>query len=83
MSVPRQLKLQDCKIVGYPIDEFHHLLKASDECLKFTEDSFIVERENREPIIYKGKISDLKILRDSYLAEVFVNGGQEVYSVLL
>ena len=27
--------------------------------------------------------NDLKILRDNYLLEVFVNGGEEVYSVLL
>ncbi len=83
MSVPRQLTLKNGKISGYPIEEFHHLLKDSDECLKLTDDGFIIERENREPIIYKGRINDLKILRDSYFAEVFVNGGEEVYSVLL
>ncbi len=83
MSAPRQLKLQNGKITSYPIDEFHHLLKSTDECLKLTDDGFIIERENREPVIHKGEIRDLRILRDSYLAEIFVNGGEEVYSVLL
>jgi hypothetical protein len=34
-------------------------------------------------VIYEGPIDDLKILRDGYIVEVFVNGGQEVYTALL
>ncbi len=83
MSVPKQLTLKNGIITAYPIEELRHLLKASDECLKIIENGFIVERENREPVIYNGEINDLKILRDSYFAEIFVNGGKEVYSVLL
>jgi hypothetical protein len=33
--------------------------------------------------VYEGEIRDLKILRDEYIAEIFVNGGEEVYTVLL
>lgn len=36
-----------------------------------------------DPVIHKGKITDLKILRDEYIIEVFVNGGETVYSALL
>ena len=83
MSVPRELTIKNGQISAYPVEEVRHLLKDEDPCLKRTDDGFIIERENREPVIYRGEISELKILRDSYIAEVFINGGQEVYTVLL
>ncbi len=50
-------------------------------CIK---NGFIIKRAGfRKAVVYKGEIKDLKILRDSYIAEIFVNGGEEVYSVLL
>ncbi len=83
MSVPKEILLKDGKISAYPVEEVRHLLKDEDPCLKRTRDGFIVERANRDPLIYKGDIYELKILRDSYVAEIFINGGQEVYTVLL
>ena len=35
------------------------------------------------PLDENGEITDLKILRDGYLVEFFVNGGTEVYTALL
>jgi len=83
MSVPRELKLIDGKIYGYPVKEVQHLLKDEDPCVKRTEKGFIVERNWREPVVYEGEIKDLKIIRDEYLVEIFVNGGEEIYSILL
>ncbi len=83
MSVPRELKIVDGKIVGFPVKEVQHLLKDTDPAVKRTQTGFIIEREEREPIVYEGEISDLKILRDGYILEVFVNGGEEIYSALL
>lgn len=83
MSVPRELTLKDGKICGYPVEEVRHLLRDTDECVKRTDDGFIIERTGREPVVYRGEIRDLKILRDGYIVEVFVNGGEEVYSALL
>ena len=60
-----------------------HLLKDEDESLKRTPTGFIVERERRDPFVYEGKIDDLKIIRDECILEVFVNGGQEIFSILL
>ena len=60
-----------------------HLLKDEDECLERTENGFIVKRNGREPITYVGDIKDIKILRDAYIVEIFVNGGEEIYSALL
>ena len=83
MSVPRELKLKGGRITAYPIEELRHLLREEDPSVKRTESGFIIERTGREPIIYNGKLTDLKILRDEYLVEVFVNGGEEVYTALL
>ena len=83
MSVPRELKIEEGRIFGYPVEELCHLLTDSDPALKRTEDGFIVEREGREPLVYSGVIKELKMIRDEYILEVFVNGGEEIYSVLL
>lgn len=83
MSVPRELKLENGRITAYPIAELQHLLKDEDNAVKRTEEGFIIEREGRSPVVYKGIINDLKILRDGYIVEVFVNGGEEIYTALL
>ena len=83
MSIPREIKLEADRITAYPIEEVRHLLKDEDEAVKITENGFIIERTGRAPVIYEGKLDDIKILRDGYVIEVFVNGGTEVYTALL
>jgi beta-fructofuranosidase len=83
MSVPCEIKLTDGKITLYPIEELQYLLTDEDPSVKVTESGFIIEREGRESVVYNGKVHDLKILRDGCIVEVFVNGGEEVYSALL
>lgn len=83
MSIPRELKLIDGKVYGYPVEEVQHLLTDSDPAVQRTETGFVIERTGREPVVYTGTVNDLKILRDAFILEVFVNGGEEIYSVLL
>ena len=84
MSLPRELKLlTDGRIVAYPIEEVRHLLSDSDPALVRTENGFVIERSGREPLVYTGKIHSLSLLRDEYLLEIFVNDGEEVFTVLL
>ena len=83
MSVPRQLKLCDGKITAYPVEELWHLLTDDAPFLKRTEDGFIIERHERESVVHKGRVDDLKILWDGFVAEIFVNKGETVYTVLL
>ena len=59
------------------------MLTDSDPSVKITEKGFVIERTGREPVVYEGKIDDIKILRDEFVVEVFINGGKEVYSALL
>ncbi len=83
MSVPREIFLKDGKVYGWPVKEVEHLLTDSDPALTLTDDGFEVLREGRSAVKYKGKIHDLKIIRDEYVMEVFINGGEEIYSILL
>lgn len=83
MSIPREIKVKDGRITAYPVEEVQHLLTESDPAVQRTENGFIVERTGRDPVVYEGEIRDLKILRDEYILEVFVNGGEEIYSILL
>ena len=83
MSVPREIFLKDGKIYGYPVEEVRHLLTDSDPAVERTEDGFIIHRTGRDPVVYQGEVRDLKIIRDEFILEVFVNGGEAIYSVLL
>ncbi len=83
MSVPREIKLVDGKIYGYPVKEVQHLLKDTDSSVIRNSQGFKIRRAGRKSVVYKGEIKDLKIIRDGYILEVFVNGGEEIYSVLL
>ena len=83
MSAAREVKFENGEFTLYPIKEYYHLLKDEDSCLTRTESGFYVERTGREPLEYVGTVEDIKILRDAYMAEIFVNGGREVYTVLL
>ena len=83
MSVPRQIFTENGKVYGYPVEEVQHLLKDSDPAVSVNENGFTIERTNRDSVVYNGKITDLKIIRDEYILEVFVNGGEIIYSVLL
>ncbi len=83
MSIPRKIILQNNKIIGQPLKEIMALLKNDDEAIIYTDDGFKVNRTNREPFIYHGKINNLKVLKDGYVLEIFINDGQEIVSILL
>ena len=83
LSLPREIFIKDGKVLAYPIEEVRHLLKDSDPYVKITEDGFVIERTNRPEVSYKGDIKDIKILRDEFILEVFINGGEENITVLL
>ncbi len=83
MSVPREITLHDGKVLAYPVEEVQHLLRDDDPCVVRTGDGFIIERAGRDPVVHCGEVRDLQILRDNCVAEVFVNKGEQVYTVLL
>ncbi len=83
MSIPMEIKYANGKILANPVEEVRHLFKDDDSAVKRTSDGFIIERSGRDPVVYKGVVRNLKILRDNYIVEVFVNDGEEVFTALL
>lgn len=83
MSVPREIFVKDGRVYGYPVKEVQHLLKNSDDAVRLTTDGFEIDRTGREKVVHKGRVDDIRIIRDEYVLEVFVNGGETVYTVLL
>ena len=83
LSVPREIFMKNGKLFGFPIEEVQHLLRDSDPAVKMTDDGFVIERIGRENVVYRGKIEDLKIIRDEYILEIFINGGEETLSIIL
>lgn len=83
LSVPRQITLREGRICGQPAKEVAHLFQNSDPAVTITEDGFVVNRTERPPLVHHGEVRSLKILRDEYIMEIFVNGGETVYSLLL
>ncbi len=83
MSAPRCIFNKGGKVYGYPVEEVQHLLKDSDPAVTMTADGFVIERTNRESVVHHGVVENIKIMRDKHILEVFVNGGETVYSVLL
>ena len=83
LSIPREIFERNGRICAYPVREVRHLLRDSDPALTRTEDGFLIERSGREPVIHRGEVRELAILRDGYGLEVFVNGGEEIYTALL
>ncbi len=83
LSVPRRITVQEGRICGQPAKEVAHLFKNDDSSVTVTDHGFVLERTERPPLIHQGEVRDLQILRDEYILEIFVNGGETVYSLLL
>ncbi len=83
LSVPRRIVIENNRICGRPLKSFEALLKDSDQFVTVNENGFSVQRQERPSLVHNGAVRDLKIFRDEYIMEIFVNGGETVYSLLL
>ncbi|MBQ7740966.1 MAG: glycoside hydrolase family 32 protein [Eubacterium sp.] len=83
MSLPCEITYENKKLRAYPLFEVKQLLSESDPAIKRTPDGFCIKRKGREEVVYKGEINNLKCLRDEEFLEVFVNGGEEIFTALL
>ncbi len=82
LSLPRELTVRDGKVCAYPVKEVQHLLCDSDPAVTVTDDGFTIARAKGD-VVHKGEVRDIKMLRDEYILEVFVNGGEVNYTVVL
>lgn len=83
LSLPIELVVRDGKIYGIPLEEVRHLLKPADPAVKITPSGFVIERTKRESVIFEGEIRDISILRDEYLVEIWLNGGEKIFCAVL
>ena len=83
MSLPCEVTFENGKLRAFPVSEVRHLLTDQDPALKRTRQGFCIHRAGRKRVTYAGVIHDLKCLRDEDILEVFVNGGEEIYTALL
>lgn len=83
MSIPREISVKNGKLCAWPAREVQHLITHSDPAVERTQDGFIIRRTKREDVVFKGEIRDMAILRDDDVIEIFLNGGETVYTVLL
>ena len=83
MSLPCEITYQNNKLRARPLSEVQALLADDDSAIIRTADGFCIARAGREDVVYKGKITSLKCLRDNGILEVFVNDGEEIYTALL
>lgn len=87
LSIPREIKIKNGKILSYPVKEMQHLLKewnAKDfpEIL-VTNTKVILDVPFPTPLEFESeKIFEVKILRDANCLEVFINKGEAVFTYL-
>lgn len=76
-TIPRELTLQNEKVLCYPVEEAHDLLQPTDEYVQIEDDMLVLCNSKgvfaRHPLPPGAEIS---ILRDLHTVEVFVNRGE-------
>ncbi|MCL2508362.1 MAG: glycoside hydrolase family 32 protein [Oscillospiraceae bacterium] len=77
LTVPRELKIVDGKIVTFPVSEAAHLILPSDTDVSVTAESVVINAKSVSfPVRYDGPVASVDILRDGETVEVFINGGE-------
>jgi len=83
LSLPIELIVKDGRLYGVPLAEVRHLLKPDNPNVKRTEKGFVIERTQRENVVFEGEINELSVLQDEYLIEVYVNSGERIICAVL
>lgn len=83
LSLPIDLVVRQGRLYGVPLEEVKHLLQPCNPHIRRTEDGFVIARTLREDVVYKGEITQLEVLQDEYLIEVFINGGEQIVCAVL
>ena len=83
LSLPMEITCQDGKLNVYPVEEVRHVLKDCDENVVVDENGFTIHRTEKPDVVFRGVIHDLKILRDNYIIEIFINHGEYVVAAVL
>lgn len=81
LSIPRELSLEAGKIKSYPVAEVRHLLKQESRFVAAEQGKLILSDMQGNKTVRETKPgSRVDILEDNKSVEVFVNGGEDVYT---
>ncbi|MCL2300574.1 MAG: glycoside hydrolase family 32 protein [Firmicutes bacterium] len=80
LSIPLELKWAQGRLTLFPVEEARHLL-CSDDPLVATGPGFVeIASDYEQPLRWQGPLRRVDILRDTKTIEVFINGGEAVFS---
>jgi len=87
LSIPREVKVENGKILSYPVEEMQYLLKNWNEKdfpeVLVTNTKVVLNVPFPTPLEFKSDhIFEVKILRDANCLEVFINKGEAVFTYL-
>ena len=81
LSIPRVLTLDGGRIKSFPAEEARHLLTKESEYVEVSGNTLTLKTADGEKTVRElERIDMLDILEDTKSVEVFVNGGEAVYS---
>ncbi len=83
LTIPRELTVKDGKVYSFPVREARHLLADSHPLVHVSKDTVSIESRWPHPLEFRGRVEDVKVLEDDTLLEVFINGGEAVFSLHL
>ncbi len=78
LSIPRELKIVDGKLLNYPLKEFTPLLKKECKGVKIKNKTLYAFKRKFN---LKEKVKDIAILEDTKTVEIFINNGEESFSL--
>ena len=80
LTIPMELSWDDERFMLYPVEEAQHLLQPTDPLVKSDPDFVELAVGFELPLCWQGGVRRLEVLRDTKTVEVFVNGGEVIFS---
>ena len=81
LSIPRELSLENGRILNYPVSEAKHLMDKCSDYVIWKGDTLDLRDGLRKWLTVRSKdIRSVDILEDTKSVEVFINGGKQSYT---
>ncbi len=81
LTIPRELKIKEHRILNFPVSEAHSLLAVKDDMVHVSDGCVCINAPNLKfPLRYNGNIEDVQILKDTKTIEVFINEGEASFT---
>jgi len=80
LNIPMELQYADGRLTLFPVKEARHLLRPEDPLVKSGPGFVEIASDFEQPLRWEGNVRRVDVLRDTKTVEVFVNGGEAVFS---